>query len=159
MKSPEERKQELRTLMRALNDEPIGPDDPRYFDFSRANGQPRGADPIAHLQAIVEIGDSRTTCQLFSGFRGSGKSTELRRLEAELRGAGFPVLFVRGGDVLNLHQPLEPADLLLGVAAGVAETIERAAGTNPAARRCSGASASSSSTPRSTSPSSTWTPA
>ena len=47
MKSAEDRKKELRTLMKALDDEPIGPRDDRYFDFYRAAGHPRGADPIA----------------------------------------------------------------------------------------------------------------
>jgi hypothetical protein len=134
MTSPEDRKKQLRTLMKALADEPIGPRDPRYFDFYRAAGHPRGADPIADLRAIIELGESGTTCQLFSGFRGSGKSTELQRLTEELQSLGFPVLLVRAADMINLHQPLEPADLLVAVSAAVAETVERLSETNPASR-------------------------
>jgi len=130
-----EREQELRDLMRAVDpNEPISPRDVRYFDFYQAKGEPRGPDPIADLRATVRLGENKSTCQLFSGFRGTGKSTELNRLADELREVGFPVLLVKGEDVLNLHQPLEPADLLVSVAAAVAETIEQMASEDPAAR-------------------------
>lgn len=137
MKSVDERKQELRALRLALADEPISTEDRRYFDFYSARGEPRGSDPIADLRATIESsenGDGATTCQLFSGFRGTGKSTELKRLAKELASAGFVVLTVNGGEVLNLHQLLEPADLLIGVAADVADIVAKDAGKSPAAR-------------------------
>jgi hypothetical protein len=117
------RRQELATLNDALTDQPIGHNDKRYFPFHQAPGEPRGADPIADLCATIDMSKTRATCQIFSGFRGSGKSTELHRLAGDLGDRGHTVIFVAGNDVLNLYQPLEPTDLLVSVAAAVATEL------------------------------------
>lgn len=131
----EERRKELRALMANLKDAPIEPkNDKRYFDFYAAKGQPRGADPVENLQTVIALSETETTCQLFSGFRGTGKTTELKRLQAQLEAAGFVVVFVAGAEVLHLHQPLEITDLLVSVAAGVAGEAERLSGQDPATR-------------------------
>lgn len=130
------RKQELAELDEALTDEPIGYKDPRYFPFHRAAGEPRGNDPVADLSATIERSERtrtrRSTCQLFSGFRGSGKSTELHRLASELTDAGHVVIFVAGNEIINLYQALEPTDLLVSVAGAVATDVSRRTGTSPA---------------------------
>jgi len=129
-----QRRQQLEALTEALYDEPIGPADPRYFPFHNAKGAPRGGDPISDLRATIDLSKARATSQLFSGFRGSGKSTELRRLHAGLVEDGYKVIFVEGSRVINLYQPLEPADLLLSVAAAVAMAVSELSGTSPAKR-------------------------
>lgn len=127
------RKQQLRDLSQALKDEPVGPDDKRYYPFHEAPGEPRGNDPVHALRAAIEIEMSDNgSCQLFSGFRGSGKSTELRRLRAELKSSGYEVILVEGAQIVNLHQTLEPADLLVSVAAGVGLALEEAGNDSPA---------------------------
>lgn len=60
---------------------------------------------------------------LFSGSLGSGKSTELRRLAAELRGDGHHVSVIDIALYLNADQPLNFADLLFGMAMGLLESL------------------------------------
>jgi hypothetical protein len=130
------REQELAEMDEALTNDPIEHEDPRYFAFHKAPGDPRGGDPVADLRATIKrsqrIKPQRSTCQLFSGFRGSGKSTELHRLAGELTNAGHVVVFVAGNEVINLFQPLEPTDLLVSVAGAVAVEIARRTGASPA---------------------------
>src|SRR5262245_26876983 len=130
--SIQKRKQELADLDDALTDEPVGYNDPHYFAFHQAAGRPRGVDPVAELCTAIEMKRKRATCQLFSGFRGSGKSTELLRAAGELAAAGHAVLFVSGNEVVNLSQPLEPTDLLVSVAAAVAVHVTKQRGASPA---------------------------
>lgn len=128
------RRRELGDLLQALRPAPIDPDDSRYFAFHEAAGDPRGADPVARLRSTVELSRRETTCQIFSGFRGTGKSSELRRLRADLVADGFEVLVVEAEKVINLYKPVEPSDLLLSVAAAVATELEARFGENPADR-------------------------
>jgi hypothetical protein len=128
------RKDELALLEEELTIDPIGHNDPRYFAFHEADGHPRGNEPVADLRATIErsqrIKSRRPTCQLFGGFRGTGKSTELLRLAAELTEAGHTVIFVAGNSVINLYQALEPTDLLVAVAGAVATEVTERTGTS-----------------------------
>ncbi len=130
-----ERIRELRSLMAAFTVRPIDPANPDeaalYFPFHKDPGRPRGRDPVMDLRKTIFLLPEQETCQLFSGFQGTGKSTELRRLAGELKDAGFLVLFVEGGRYINLYQPLEISDLLLAVAAAVGEAIEEMVGQSP----------------------------
>lgn len=56
------------------------------------------------------------SCQLFSGFAGTGKSTTLRKLKSELEDEGYVVLMSDARDYLDLDSPLEIADLLVVLA-------------------------------------------
>lgn len=127
------RQQQLRDLSQALKDEPVGPDDKRYYPFHEAAGEPRGNDPVHTLRTAIEVETTENgSCQLFSGFRGSGKSTELLRLRTELVASGYEVILVEGAQIINLHQALEPADLLVSVAAGVGLALEETGNDSPA---------------------------
>lgn len=123
--SIEARKKVIADLAQALEDVPIRQGDARYFPFHEAAGEPRGDDPIRSLRGTIQMRSAKSTCQLFGGFRGSGKSTELLRLKALLDADGYPVFFVEGWQYINLHKPLETSDLLLSVAAAVAEQAAR----------------------------------
>jgi hypothetical protein len=48
--------------------------------------------------------------QLFSGFRGTGKSTQLRRLRKRLVRGGYAVLLIDIEDYLNTQVPVDIAD-------------------------------------------------
>lgn len=110
------RQKQLAELNSALEERPLQPDDKRYYRFHEAPGNPRGLDPIKTLHSAIKMADlatfGSTSCQVFSGFRGSGKSTELRRLKSELERAGTLVILVEGGSFINLYLPLETSDLL-----------------------------------------------
>ncbi|MEZ4300378.1 MAG: hypothetical protein R3B70_35865 [Polyangiaceae bacterium] len=137
-KSLPERIRELRALMAAFSVRPIDPTNPadarRYFPFHKEPGRPRGRDPIQDLRNTILLLPETETCQIFSGFQGTGKSTELRRLSLELQEQGFPVLFVEGASYINIYEPLEISDLLLGVAAAVGELLQARLGKSPLER-------------------------
>ncbi len=123
------RKRELTQLTKDLEGAPVSPDDERYFPFHEAPGKPRGRDPVRELQgAVMMAADNGTSCHLFSGLAGSGKSTELLRLDRSLTASGFNVITVPGAEYVNLHQPLETTDLLLSVAVAVAEIVNERVG-------------------------------
>ena len=110
-----------RDFFRQLNDAALEPDDPRYvriYDDERISAD----DPIALMQTTIEwtVGAS---VQLFSGFRGSGKSTELRRLRARLRDSGYLVLLFDAEDYLNLSIPVDVPDFLLAMAGALGEAV------------------------------------
>ncbi|MBK8257026.1 MAG: hypothetical protein IPK82_30680 [Polyangiaceae bacterium] len=130
-----ERMKELQQLMAAFTIRPIDPADATtshlYFPFHKEPGNPRGNDPITELRGTMVLAPTITTCQLFSGFQGTGKSTELRRLSAELQMRGFQVLTIEGARYINLYEPLEVTDLLVSIAAGVAEAVWAKLGVNP----------------------------
>lgn len=110
-----------RDFFRQLGDKPLEPDDPRYvriYDDERISAD----DPIALMETTIEwtIGAS---VQLFSGFRGSGKSTELRRLRSRLRDSGYLVLLFDAEDYLNLSIPVDVPDFLLAMAGALGEAV------------------------------------
>lgn len=115
---------DLRTLVDALDDKPVGPQDRWYFPFDKEPSRPRGWDAAGSIESLIELKQSNTTCQLFTGLMGTGKSSELLRLKTNLEAKGFDVVMLRGGDYINLHQSPEITDILLSMAAGVAVALE-----------------------------------
>ncbi|SRR6266704_3211148 len=110
-----------RNFFRQLNDAALEPDDPRYvriYDDKRIAQD----DPISLMQTTIEwtVGSS---VQLFSGFRGSGKSTELRRLRSSLQDSNYIVLLFDAEDYLNLSIPVDVPDFLLAVAGAFGEAV------------------------------------
>ena len=65
----------LKGLYRKLQDGPLEPGDPLYEPVYQAPGCD---DPIDKLERRIEYADVESL-SLFSGFRGSGKTTELFR--------------------------------------------------------------------------------
>lgn len=123
---------ELRQWMKACDPAaPIDPSDPRFVDFYRFEheGQQvslRGEDMDAGLPALadaIELATDRS-CQLFSGFSGTGKSSELRGLKHNLEANGYVVLLADAGEYLNLRGPLTISELLIVVAAAFGEVAD-----------------------------------
>lgn len=82
-----------------------------------------GTDTIDALRDAVEF-SAGEGAYLFSGMRGSGKTTELLRMQYELEEAGeFFVLYTDARDHFNLVSRLEIGDFLLTLCAAVAETV------------------------------------
>lgn len=110
----------LKRFFQRVNDRPLEPDDeeyvPLYADESLA-----GDDPVALMQRAIEwtVGDS--SVQLLSGFRGSGKSTELRRLRKCLRAQGYAVVLLDVEDYLDTSSAIDVSDFLLAVAGGLSD--------------------------------------
>jgi len=112
-----------------LVETPVGPGDPLYLAFHEAKGNPRGQDPVEDLrQTIASNARYGQSVQVFSGFRGTGKSSELLRLKSNLEEDGHEVVLIRAGDYVNMFSPPQATDVLVSVAAGVAQEVARLTG-------------------------------
>ncbi len=98
-------------------DESLQHGDPRYVPLSERGVRGTDSSCIEFLHATIALND-RPTQQLFSGFRGSGKTTELNWLTKRLTDGGYEVVFVDCEEFLNLREPASVTDLLITVAAG-----------------------------------------
>ena len=100
----------LKEFFNAVSGRPLGPDDPRYvalYDEALTD-----ADPVQELARAVEW--DTESVRLFSGYRGAGKSTELRRLKGQLEESGHLVFLCDMEDYLNLSTPVGRERLLDG---------------------------------------------
>ena len=112
----------LKTFFQRVLDKPLEPDDERYVELYHQGSAVLQEDPVELLAKAIEFspGDS---VQLLSGFRGTGKSTELKRLAARLRRAGLKVVFLDMDDYLNMHTPIDVTDFLTALAGAFGEAM------------------------------------
>lgn len=99
-----------------LHDEPLEPDDPRYVPLWQD-----GDDVVARIRETIAFSNQST--QLLSGYRGVGKSTELKRLRRDLREDGYRVALIDIEDHLDLNAPVDIADFLLGFAGALGDAL------------------------------------
>lgn len=124
-------RQSLKTFHRSLVDRPLEPTDACYVQhLGTADG---AGDPIAEIATQVEWTEAAGV-NLLSGQRGSGKSTELRRLKKLLEASGCVVFLRDMGDYMSLTTTIEITDFLLSVMLGLSEAYEDRYGKNPAHR-------------------------
>lgn len=97
------------------------PIDQRYFiNFSSV----RGGDVVYELgRAIALLYPDQPTAQLFTGHVGSGKSTELLRLKANLESQGFHVVYFRSDQDLEMGN-VEVTNVLMAITRRVGESLE-----------------------------------
>jgi hypothetical protein len=76
---------------------------------------------VARVLADAIDFSSGTSVQLLSGYKGSGKTSELLRLADELRGTGRSVVYLDIEDYFNTELPLELGAFPVALAAGFAE--------------------------------------
>lgn len=100
---------------------PLEPTDPQYVPLYELP-ELRNDDPVQLLRFAIEATEP-PTAQLVSGFRGTGKSTELRRLRRDLQNAGHRVILCDIEDYLNTGSALDPVDFLYALALAVAGTV------------------------------------
>ncbi|MEH8017034.1 hypothetical protein MN202_07320 [Rheinheimera muenzenbergensis] len=79
-----------------------------------------GIEPIEELQINIEMSENPTSW-LFTGHRGVGKSTELRRMAVALRDNKHMVIVADMGEYLNLAEPITTEMLLLTMVAALAD--------------------------------------
>jgi hypothetical protein len=102
-------KQLRKQIYQRLADEELQPGDPLYEPLY---DQPGCEDHVSLLHDHVELSGPESF-QLFSGFRGSGKTTELLRLKRRLEGQGFLVLYADALDYVNPSEPIDISDFLI----------------------------------------------
>jgi len=100
----------LRDLYNAFDPfQPLPAGDPAYMDCRSVRGD---ANVLVDLGNKV-IRSDRVLCQLYAGHRGTGKSTELLRLKADLEQKGcFVVYFAADNDDID-PEDVEYTDILL----------------------------------------------
>ena len=119
----------LKELYRKLDFErPLDISDPKDKALYVANlHSTDGLDPIDEMRVYIENSDQPNSW-LFTGHRGVGKSTELRRLAVELRASGYVVIVSDVGDYLNLGEPISTESLLLTLVATLADWADKTLG-------------------------------
>jgi hypothetical protein len=100
----------------------IGPDDPRYVSLEQYSGA-SGPDAVKFISR--QIGrTARGSVFFLSGLRGSGKTTQLRRLRGELIAKDFAAVHLDAEQYLNLRQPVDIVEFLFFMAGGIADALE-----------------------------------
>ncbi|HEY1538469.1 MAG TPA: hypothetical protein VGF63_03650 [Solirubrobacteraceae bacterium] len=114
----------LRDFFRALEDRPLDPDDPAYVGLYDDRDL-QLEDPVELLARSIEWAPTNTSAQLLSGFRGAGKSTELRRLHRQLTDAGYLVLLVDIFDYLSPSSPVDVTDFVMVLAGALSDALDK----------------------------------
>lgn len=114
----------LKKLYKSLTGEgalPLEPDAPYYVPILESSPE---KDPILALWQRIDLADSESI-NLLTGFRGNGKSTELRRLKRKLQEDGCQVFLVNMLDYVLMTKPLELSDFILSLMAALAGAMEQ----------------------------------
>ena len=91
-----------------------------YIDFASV----RGGKVITKLKNQITVCDTdETTCSLFTGHIGCGKSTELLRLKVELENENFHVVYFESSEDLEVAD-VDIVDVLLVIARRISENLE-----------------------------------
>jgi energy-coupling factor transporter ATP-binding protein EcfA2 len=118
----------LRDLYKSLSGRgalPLDPDDPYYVPILQSTPE---KDPILMLWQRLDWSESESV-NLLTGFRGNGKSTELRRLRRLLQEkSGARVFLVNMTDFLLMTKPLELSDFVLSLMTALGQTVEQETG-------------------------------
>jgi hypothetical protein len=117
---PLDDRQYRKWVYQRLDDRPLKAGDPLY---QPVYDHPGCEDPIRLLQDRIEFAKTESL-NLFSGFRGSGKTTELFRLRERLAALGYVVLYADALQYINPAAPIEIADLLIVLAGAFSDALE-----------------------------------
>jgi hypothetical protein len=128
----------LQPIYNACNpDESLRPDDPRNVDFDalyQGDEALRGGPWVRRMARQIELSGATPVCKLFTGLRGSGKSTELLRLAARLREPGGPHLLpvlIDAEEMLDLSAEVDVPDILATLVFGTERELLRAESRDP----------------------------
>lgn len=110
----------LTQLYQRCKDRPLDQGDREYEPLYDTDRQ---EDPVQALYQCI-LREEVQSLQYFSGFRGAGKTTELKRLAARLTSDGYRVFHVSANDYLDLSNPLTITDLLLVLAGAFSDALE-----------------------------------
>ncbi|MBP8267681.1 MAG: hypothetical protein KAX47_14095 [Zoogloea sp.] len=123
---------ELKTLYNALADRVLEPHDPVYVEELNAKAG-FGGDPVEELATEIDWQEGGGVC-LFTGQRGTGKSTELKRLQARLGELGIVAFYADLSEYVLLTKEIEISDFLVSVAGAMSEQIQARYGASPGNR-------------------------
>ena len=116
-------------LYRSFDLFPLPAGDPAYVDCVDVRGD---RDVVQELADVIDFAEpGKFTCQLYTGARGCGKSTELLRLEKRLTDSGYTVVYLEAdrGDIEI--EDTEHTDILLACARSILSQLEDVADPKP----------------------------
>jgi hypothetical protein len=116
----------LRQLYANLADEALEPDSRFYEPVYQRLGL---EDPVQEISTRIDF-DGVESIRLFSGFRGSGKTTELHRLQRVLEERGYFVLYADALNYVNAAEPIEITNLLMVMAGAFSDALEDKLGSD-----------------------------
>ena len=115
----------LKTVFQKLIDRPLNPSDPLYEQlYVPLYENLERRDPVKLLMRTIDLSPSESR-QFFSGFRGSGKSTQLLRLKKELEALNYRVYYANALDYLNPALPVDITHLLICLAGAFSDSVEK----------------------------------
>lgn len=129
MPLPSNTEQKLRTLYQVLADAALEPGHPYYHP--EVNG--REASAIHEIVTEVSWQEGNGVC-CFTGQRGTGKSTELKRLQSLLEQQGMEAFYIDFSEYILLSKPIEITDFLISLAGALSEAIEKKYDASPGNR-------------------------
>ena len=112
----------LRDFFRELSDQPLDPEDKRYIPLYEYP-EMAGDDPVELMARAIEWTPGQSV-QLLSGFRGTGKSTELMRLQQRLQTDDCQVFRCDIEDYLNLSVPVDVCDFLMAICGAFSDAVD-----------------------------------
>jgi hypothetical protein len=101
--------------------EPLPAGDPAYVDLRSVRGD---GDVLTDLGRRVDLAKAKKTCQLYTGHRGVGKSTELLRLQEDLRSKGYFVVYFAADKEDIEPEDVEYTDVLLACTRHILEELK-----------------------------------
>ncbi len=124
---------ELKALHVALADRVLEPGDPAYEDEINARTA-SGTDAVSEIANEIDFQEGGGVC-LFTGQRGTGKSTELKRLRAELvKHDGVVAFYADLSEYVLLTKAIEISDFLISIAGALSDRIQQAFDLTPTHR-------------------------
>lgn len=107
--------------------DPIDWDDPRRVPLNDDAVRGTYYSCVDQLRRGIELsGQGDFSTQVFTGFVGSGKSSELKFLAHQLRQSAYEVVFIDTEDFLNLKVAPTISDLLITIARGMDGYLKKA---------------------------------
>ena len=124
--SPQE-KELLKNLYNAFDPfRPLPAGDPTYVDCREVRGD---GDILEDLGNRILLSETKT-CQLYSGHRGAGKSTELLKLKQALEEEKFYVVYFAADEEDIQSEDAEYTDILLACTRHILEELKNSANPN-----------------------------
>ena len=122
MMSPEEMEDLLDEMYNNFAPTPLQPGDPRYVDCRAVRGD---EDVVQDLGRTMRRSQA-FTYQLYSGHRGSGKTTELLRLQKDLEDRGHKVVYFAADEEDLSVQDAQYTDILLACTRHLLQDLKNA---------------------------------
>jgi hypothetical protein len=115
----------LKTIYQRLEgNTPLKPSDKDYVElYQPIYGRPDCEDPVELMQLHIEM-SSVESIQLFSGFRGAGKTTELFRLKQQLESESCVVLYADALEYIGQSDEVDIVTLLVALAGAFSDALK-----------------------------------